>query len=270
MHGIEAVTLHPLAEFVHPAPGISPPGVACRPVETPACVPSGRLGSRSPTKVAAEGQLQAARARLGWSPAKRDLPKSPHPAIQRDRRPMKASVIVRKHQSAPRRGTSTNRRNHMLQQVSHSAFLPQASTIVNRWSLMDGGTNLDLEIHGCGCGCGGGCAGCGCGGCGCGGCGCGCGCGCGSDSDSSESNTSTFGQCVADVATEATAYGATSGAITAVAAQGLGVAAAVPAALAAASSAATAALAEARDNDACNTESWSGWNEAPDTGAGYP
>ena len=210
-HGIDAAALHPRAELVQPAPCISRPAVACRPDEVPVVRPGVRHESRPPTKGVAEGQLQAAGARLGWSPAKRDLPKSPHPAFQGGRTPMKASVVVREHPSAPRRGISTDRRNHMLQQASHSAFLPQVSTIVNRWSLMDGGTNLDLEIHGCGCGCGGGCAGCG-GRCGCGGCGCGCGCGCGSDSDSSESNTSTFGQCVADVATEAAIDGAVAGA----------------------------------------------------------
>lgn len=152
----------------------------------------------------------------------------------------------------------------MFQQVLQPAFLPQASAIVNRWSLLDGGKNLDLEIHGCGCGC----AGCACGcGCSCGGCGCGCSCSSCSDSGGSESNTdtntSTFGECVADVATEAVVMGGASAAGTAAVAPALGLAAAPSAALAGASAATTAALAEARDNEACNTDNWNEWNEAP-------
>ena len=209
------------------------------------------------------------------SHAERDLPESLHPAIQGDRRPMKQPVIVPEHQSAPRRGISTDRRNHMLQQVSQTALLPHPGTIVNRWSLLDGGKNLDLEIHGCGCGCGG----CGdCGGCGCGNCGCGCsdcgGCGCsssgdfGSDTGDHDTNTdtSTFGECVADVVAEAAKMGAAAAAATAAVAPALGIATGPAAALAAAAAAATAAVQEAENNEACNTDNWSDWNEAPVTG----
>ena len=209
------------------------------------------------------------------SHAERDLPEPLHPAIQGDRRPMKQPVIVPEHQSAPRRGISTDRRNHMLQQVSQTAFLPHPGTVVNRWSLLDGGKNLDLEIHGCGCGCGGcGCSGCGCGG---GSCGCGCSdcsscssCGCGTGGDSAtNTDTSTFGECVAAVATEAAIDAVVTGAVTAgfAAATGLAAPAAAAAAAGAASAAgAVAAVEEARENEACNPDNWSKWYEAPDDG----
>ena len=154
----------------------------------------------------------------------------------------------------------------MFQQVSQPAFSPQASTIVNRWSLLEGGRNLDLEIHGCGCGCGG----CGdCGGCGCGNCGCGCGaeCGCGCGSDSGESNTdtdtSTFGECAAAVVTEAAVTGAVTATIGGIAGSAMGVGAAVIAVTGGSAAAAAAAVDEARDNEACNTDNWSKWHEAP-------
>lgn len=184
----------------------------------------------------------------------------------------KGLIVVSEHQSAPRRGISTDRRNHMFQQVFQPAFLPQASMVVNRWSLLDGGKNLDLEIHGCGCGCGG-CA-CGCG-CSCGGCGCGCSCSSCSGSDGSESNTdtSTFGECAAAVATEAAIDAVVTGTGTA------GFAALTPAGPAsiatvaggaAAIAAANAAIDEARDNEACNTDNWSKWYEAPYNGGDSP
>ena len=183
----------------------------------------------------------------------------------------KGSIVVSEHQSAPRRGLSTDRRNHMFQQVFQPAFLPQASMVVNRWSLLDGGKNLDLEIHGCGCGCGG----CGdCGGCGCGNCGCGCGgecgCGCGSDSGGSESNTDTFGECVADVATKAVTMATVAAAGTAAVAPALGVATVPAVTLAAVPTALTAAVTEAQNNEACNTDNWSKWYEAPYNGGDSP
>ena len=152
----------------------------------------------------------------------------------------------------------------MFQQVFQPAFLPQASMVVNRWSLLDGGKNLDLEIHGCGCGCGGcgDCGGCGCGNCGCG-CGAECGCGCGSDSGGSESNTDTdtgtFGECVAAVVTEAAVDALANG----IPMAGFAALTGAGAPLIATTAGATALVAgvnavvdEARENEACNPENW--------------
>ena len=150
----------------------------------------------------------------------------------------------------------------MFQQVFQPALLPQASMVVNRWSLLDGGKNLDLEIHGCGCGCGGcgDCGGCGCGNCGCG-CGAECGCGCGSDSGESESNTDTgtFGECVAAVATEAAVDALANG----IPMAGFAALTGAGAPLIATTAGATALVAgvnavvdEARENEACNPENW--------------
>ena len=75
---------------------------------------------------------------------------------------------------------------------------------------------------------------------------------------------------MAAVATEAAIHAVVAGAAGAAYGAATGVGAVATGSAAGVTAAALRAVDEARDNEACNTDNWSEWHEAPDTGGPSP